>query len=194
MGGVSRAGIQYVGLAIIGVVVAGALGYCTGREDGKAAADLKRHEEGARVAREARAVTADAATRAVERVEAGRPAVTRAHALAVIVGPTTVEIRVTPSSAPTRAEVPLQVVARMVEDSLHIQRLEVAVDSLQALVIADSVLIANQDSVITDLKKLKTPRCRAKCGAAITLGAIVAGGVVAKNADQIISLLKNLFR
>lgn len=190
MGGVSRTGIQYIGLAIIGVVVAGALGYCTGKRDGQTAEQLRANSVALRQAREVRATATTAAVQAVSAVRQGQPAVDHARALAGIVGATTLTIRVTPSAAPELVTVPAQVVARMVEDSLHILRLQGAVAALTALVVADSNVIDRQADRIRLLEGAKTPRCQAKCGATITVVTIAAAGYVAKNIDAILNLFR----
>lgn len=182
---ISRLGVQYVGLVVLGILTAGALGYCTGHRDGQDAQKLAQQTAAVAVAREGRAVAATGAVQAVRAVDRGRPAVDQARALVGVVDATTLTIRVTPSAPPERLTVPPQVVARMVQDSLHILRLQAAVAALTGLVRADSALIASQDALIKTLRDVKTPRCQAKCGAAITVGAIIAGVVVVKKADDI---------
>lgn len=189
MGGV-RARLAYVLLVVAGFVATGALGYCSGRSAGKAAAQLERHTRALEAATEARKPIADAATRAVERVTAAEPRVRTARDLARIVGPTTLEVRITPGAAPQRLELPRVVVARMVEDSLHILRQRAAIDSLLRLRVADSLRATAADSVIRDLRAMKTPRCGAKCGAVITVAGITGVGIAAKNWRAILELLR----
>lgn len=182
-----RARLYLVALVIAALGLSSLLAYCAGEKAGKQNAQLEADTRAADSAHKARKPVADAAARSVERVERAAPMVRASHDAARVLGPVTMEIRVTPSSAPQIVTVPAPVVARILEDSLQLGRQRVAIDSLLQLRVLDSLEHAADAKVIADLRAMKTPRCGPKCGAAVAVGTIVAVGAIVKNAGAILS-------
>lgn len=191
--GVSRSAVNWTGLVLLAAFVSGTFGYCRGSEDGRAAAKLETDTKAVAAALDARKPIAAASARAVERVARADATVRSAHDAARVLDPFTLEVRVTAGQL-ERVTVPAPVIARIVEDSLQLGRERAAIDSLVQLRAADSLTIARQAVVITDLRSMKTPRCGRKCGAVLATAAIIGTGAAVKNAAAIGRLLKSVLK
>ncbi len=92
----------------------------------------------------------------------------RLGTIVTLAGPTTISVRLTPTSAPELVQVPALVVKKMRADSIAIVESQRHIAYLYSVLRADSVVILAADSIIT---KLRHPRCGTKCKVLIGAGA-----------------------
>lgn len=171
---------------LVAIAVAGVLGYCTGRKDGRAA--VKTDTE--------RAIDSALAVRAavVETIQVHAPAVAAAVAasdslarVVRITGAAELTVQLTPTAPATIVPVPPAVVGRIRQDSITIVELRAQLRRYQLLVREDSTTIRLQDVRIAELERER--RCGAKCGAALAVGGIIAIAAAVKYGDALLDQL-----
>lgn len=123
-------------------------------------------------AADVRAAAVETVTVHVQQIRAAAAESDRLADLVRGTGPTTLEVRLTSTSAPQIVTVPAVVVQKLRADSTTIARQGAHIVRLQALVKADSNVINRQSILIQQLETRR--RCGPKCGATIAVLTLAA--------------------